>query len=220
MVGLPALRALLSRRRRPGRAAHDRGRGSRRTAAGPGRAGRRTGRRRARPDHGHGQGRRRQDDDRRRPGRRAGPARQDRAPQHHRPGRAPGRRRWTATCRACRSSRIDPKVETQRYIDKIMAAKRPQASTRQEQALLLEDLHSPCTEEVAVFHAFSRIVSEGAQRLRRAGHRADRPHAAADGRDRRLPPADDARVRRPRRGAHRHAADAAAGRRVHAGSSW
>ena len=33
--------------------------------------------------------------------------------------------------------------------------------TPQEQALLLEDLRSPCTEEVAVFHAFSRIVSEG-----------------------------------------------------------
>ena len=26
---------------------------------------------------------------------------------------------------------------------------------------MLEDLRSPCTEEVAVFHAFSRIVSEG-----------------------------------------------------------
>lgn len=57
-------------------------------------------------------------------------------------------------------SRIDPKVETQRYIDKIMAAKAPQLDAR-EQALLLEDLQSPCTEEVAVFHAFSRIVSEG-----------------------------------------------------------
>ena len=57
-------------------------------------------------------------------------------------------------------SRIDPKVETQRYIDKIMAAKSPQLDA-QEQALLLEDLQSPCTEEVAVFHAFSRIVSEG-----------------------------------------------------------
>lgn len=31
----------------------------------------------------------------------------------------------------------------------------------QEQALLLEDLRSPCTEEVAVFHAFSKIVNEG-----------------------------------------------------------
>jgi arsenite-transporting ATPase len=57
-------------------------------------------------------------------------------------------------------SRIDPKVETQRYVDKIMAAKSPQLD-EQERALLLEDLKSPCTEEVAVFHAFSRIVSEG-----------------------------------------------------------
>lgn len=57
-------------------------------------------------------------------------------------------------------SRIDPKVETQRYIDKIMAAKSPSLDA-QERALLLEDLRSPCTEEVAVFHAFSRIVSEG-----------------------------------------------------------
>jgi arsenite/tail-anchored protein-transporting ATPase len=46
------------------------------------------------------------------------------------------------------------------YIDKIMAAKSPGLDA-QEQALLLEDLRSPCTEEVAVFHAFSKIVSEG-----------------------------------------------------------
>ena len=59
-----------------------------------------------------------------------------------------------------RVDRIDPKVETQRYVDKIMAAKSPSLDA-QEQALLLEDLRSPCTEEVAVFHAFSRIVSEG-----------------------------------------------------------
>lgn len=59
-----------------------------------------------------------------------------------------------------RVDRIDPKVETQRYVDKIMAAKSPGLDA-QEQALLLEDLRSPCTEEVAVFHAFSRIVSEG-----------------------------------------------------------
>ena len=57
-------------------------------------------------------------------------------------------------------SRIDPKVETQRYIDKIMAARSPRLDAA-EQALLLEDLQSPCTEEVAVLHAFSRIVSEG-----------------------------------------------------------
>ncbi len=57
-------------------------------------------------------------------------------------------------------SRIDPKAETQRYIDKIMAARSPKLDAA-EQALLLEDLQSPCTEEVAVFHAFSRIVGEG-----------------------------------------------------------
>lgn len=57
-------------------------------------------------------------------------------------------------------SRIDPKLETQRYIDKIMAARSPELDAA-GQALLLEDLKSPCTEEVAVFHAFSRIVSEG-----------------------------------------------------------
>jgi arsenite-transporting ATPase len=59
-----------------------------------------------------------------------------------------------------RVSRIDPKVETQRYIDKIMAARAPRLDS-QQRALLLEDLQSPCTEEVAVFHAFSHIVGEG-----------------------------------------------------------
>lgn len=58
-----------------------------------------------------------------------------------------------------RVDRIDPKAETQRYVDKIMAARSPGLDA-QEQALLLEDLRSPCTEEVAVFHAFSRIVGE------------------------------------------------------------
>ena len=56
-------------------------------------------------------------------------------------------------------SRIDPKVETQKYIDKIMAAKGRSLNT-DEKALLLEDLQSPCTEEVAVFHAFSHIVAQ------------------------------------------------------------
>jgi arsenite-transporting ATPase len=55
--------------------------------------------------------------------------------------------------------RIDPRAETQRYIDKIMAS-RGRDLDEAGRALLLEDLRSPCTEEVAVFHAFSRIVSE------------------------------------------------------------
>jgi arsenite-transporting ATPase len=55
--------------------------------------------------------------------------------------------------------RIDPAVETRRYVDKIMAS-RGRDLDDAARALLLEDLRSPCTEEVAVFHAFSRIVSE------------------------------------------------------------
>jgi arsenite-transporting ATPase len=58
-----------------------------------------------------------------------------------------------------RVDRIDPITETQRYVDKIMAVKGPKLDA-QEKALMLEDLRSPCTEEVAVFHAFSRVVSE------------------------------------------------------------
>ena len=41
-----------------------------------------------------------------------------------------------------------------------MAAQAAATSTRRAARLLLEDLRSPCTEEVAVFHAFSRIVAE------------------------------------------------------------
>ena len=58
-----------------------------------------------------------------------------------------------------RVDRIDPAAETQRYIDKIMAS-RGRDLDDAGRALLLEDLRSPCTEEVAVFHAFSHIVSE------------------------------------------------------------
>ncbi|MBL8337857.1 MAG: arsenical pump-driving ATPase [Rhodoferax sp.] len=56
-------------------------------------------------------------------------------------------------------SRIDPKAETRRYIDKMMATK-GKGLDAQERALLLEDLKSPCTEEVAVFHAFSHMVAQ------------------------------------------------------------
>ena len=55
--------------------------------------------------------------------------------------------------------RIDPKVETQKYVDKIVAA-RAATLTEDEKALLIEDLRSPCTEEVAVFHAFSHVVAQ------------------------------------------------------------
>ncbi len=55
--------------------------------------------------------------------------------------------------------RIDPAEETKKYIAKVMAQKGKNLS-QEEKDLLLEDLQSPCTEEVAVFHAFSRVVSE------------------------------------------------------------
>ncbi|PPJ45482.1 arsenical pump-driving ATPase [Rhizobium sp. KAs_5_22] len=55
--------------------------------------------------------------------------------------------------------RIDPEAETARYIDKIMTTKGRDLD-EDGKALLREDLASPCTEEVAVFHAFSRVVGE------------------------------------------------------------
>lgn len=55
--------------------------------------------------------------------------------------------------------RIDPAAETERYVEKIMGS-RGRDLDDQGKALLREDLASPCTEEVAVFHAFSRVVAE------------------------------------------------------------
>ena len=56
-----------------------------------------------------------------------------------------------------RVSRIDPAAETAAYRRKVMerAGRTLDAAGL---ALLEEDLRSPCTEEVAVFHAFSRLV--------------------------------------------------------------
>jgi arsenite-transporting ATPase len=58
-----------------------------------------------------------------------------------------------------RVDRIDPKTETDRYVAKVVAT-RGRGLDAAGLALLREDLRSPCTEEVAVFHAFSRIVAE------------------------------------------------------------
>jgi arsenite/tail-anchored protein-transporting ATPase len=55
--------------------------------------------------------------------------------------------------------RIDPVIETERYVAKIMAT-RGRDLDKQGRALPREDLASPCTEEVAVFHAFSHVVAE------------------------------------------------------------
>ena len=53
--------------------------------------------------------------------------------------------------------RIDPKEETKRYTQKILEQK-GQGKSEGEKKLILEDLKSPCTEEVAVFHAFSKAI--------------------------------------------------------------
>ena len=53
--------------------------------------------------------------------------------------------------------RINPKVETQLYLDKILKQK-GKGKSEEAKKLILEDLKSPCTEEVAVFHAFSKAI--------------------------------------------------------------
>ena len=58
-------------------------------------------------------------------------------------------------------SRIDPEKETQHYRQPVLAL-RGQDLDEQGKALLEEDLRSPCTEEVAVFHAFSQRLDEAA----------------------------------------------------------
>ncbi|MBL9023474.1 MAG: arsenical pump-driving ATPase [Myxococcales bacterium] len=56
-------------------------------------------------------------------------------------------------------SRIDPRAETEAYVAKVMERK-GRGLDAEGRALLEEDLRSPCTEEVAVFHAFSKLVSQ------------------------------------------------------------
>jgi len=56
-------------------------------------------------------------------------------------------------------SRIDPHAETDRYRQHVLATKGAQLDAA-GRALLEEDLRSPCTEEIAVFQAFSRVIRE------------------------------------------------------------
>lgn len=56
-------------------------------------------------------------------------------------------------------SRIDPHVETERYRTHILDTKGKELDA-QGLATLKEDLRSPCTEEIAVFQAFSRVIRE------------------------------------------------------------
>ena len=65
----------------------------------------------------------------------------------------------TGTLENLTVSRIDPVVETDRYRQQVLDTKGAQLDA-EGFALLQEDLRSPCTEEIAVFQAFSRIIRE------------------------------------------------------------
>ncbi len=60
--------------------------------------------------------------------------------------------------------RIDPKEETKRYTDKVLSQKGKNLDEHGKK-LLLEDLKSPCTEEVAVFHAFSKAIQQAKRKF-------------------------------------------------------
>ncbi|MBK7901167.1 MAG: arsenical pump-driving ATPase [Betaproteobacteria bacterium] len=61
-------------------------------------------------------------------------------------------------------SRIDPQAETERYRQHVLESKGATLDA-QGRALLEEDLRSPCTEEIAVFQAFSRVIREAGKKF-------------------------------------------------------
>jgi arsenite-transporting ATPase len=61
-------------------------------------------------------------------------------------------------------SSIDPAEATRMYRDHVLATKGAGLDD-QGRATLAEDLRSPCTEEVAVFQAFSRVINESRQKF-------------------------------------------------------
>jgi arsenite/tail-anchored protein-transporting ATPase len=56
-------------------------------------------------------------------------------------------------------SRIDPHAESERYRQHVLETKGKDLDDA-DKALLAEDLRSPCTEEIAVFQAFTRVLRE------------------------------------------------------------
>jgi arsenite-transporting ATPase len=61
-------------------------------------------------------------------------------------------------------TRIDPDREVALYRDEVLA-KAGENLDMAGRAMLEEDLRSPCTEEIAIFRAFSRTVGEGRDRF-------------------------------------------------------
>ncbi|BAL26928.1 arsenical pump-driving ATPase [Azoarcus sp. KH32C] len=61
-------------------------------------------------------------------------------------------------------SRIDPSAETERYRQHVLDTKGKDLDAH-GRAMLDEDLRSPCTEEIAVFQAFSRIIRDAGRKF-------------------------------------------------------
>ena len=61
-------------------------------------------------------------------------------------------------------SRIDPEYETRRYFDYVMEEK-GKGLDAAGKAVLAEDLRSPCTEEIAVFQAFAKVIQEADEKF-------------------------------------------------------
>ncbi|QPD02412.1 MAG: Arsenical pump-driving ATPase [Candidatus Nitrospira kreftii] len=61
-------------------------------------------------------------------------------------------------------SRIDPQAEIARYRQHVLDTKGKDLDA-QGRAMLEEDLRSPCTEEIAVFQAFSHIIREAGKKF-------------------------------------------------------
>ena len=61
-------------------------------------------------------------------------------------------------------SRVDPEAETEAYRREVLSTVGADLDD-EARALLEEDLRSPCTEEIAVFRAFAKIVAQGTDRF-------------------------------------------------------
>ncbi len=61
-------------------------------------------------------------------------------------------------------SRVDPEAETEAYRNEVLATVGATLDD-EARALMEEDLRSPCTEEIAVFRAFAKIVAQGSDRF-------------------------------------------------------
>jgi arsenite-transporting ATPase len=61
-------------------------------------------------------------------------------------------------------SRIDHQAETERYRQHVLVTKGKDLDA-EGRAMLEEDLRSPCTEEIAVFQAFSRVIREAGKKF-------------------------------------------------------